>query len=173
MNFTVSELHNSVKNIFQSIGCNENDSKIIADVLVSAEKRGIPSHGIMRIKDYLGLWSKKRMNPTPALQVVYETPSTFVIDGDLGPGIVVAHFAMQKTIEKAEQNYTAWTSVRNSNHFGIAGYYSLMAAEKDMIGISMTNANPLVAPTFSIDKLLGHQSHCRSHSGCNRTMFYC
>jgi len=155
MKISVQELHKSVEKIFLSIGCSEFDSGIIADVLISAEARGIPSHGVMRIKDYLGLWSKGRLNPTPSIEVVYETPSTLVIDGDLGPGIVIAHFAMNKTIEKAGSAYTAWCSVRNSNHFGIAGYYSLMAVKHNMTGISMTNANPLVSPTFSIDRMLG------------------
>lgn len=155
MNIAVSELHKIIEKIFISIGCNDNDSKIVADVLVSAEKRGIPSHGVVRIKDYLGLWSKGRLNPTPSMHIVYETPSTIVIDGDQGLGMVVAKYAMQQTIQKARTNFTAWTSVRNSNHYGIAGYYSLMATADDMIGISMTNANALVSPTFSISRMLG------------------
>jgi L-2-hydroxycarboxylate dehydrogenase (NAD+) len=155
MLFTSSELHDSVQKIFTLIGCPENDSKIVADVLISAEKRGIPSHGIIRIKDYLGLWEKGRINPTPTIKIIHETPSTFVIDGDLGLGMVVANHSMKLTIEKAQKSFTAWAAVRNSNHFGIAGFYSLMAAEHDMIGISMTNANSLVAPTFSIDRMLG------------------
>ncbi len=155
MKLTVLESHNLIEKIFISIGCDEKSSKIIAKVLVRAEQRGIPSHGLIRVKDYLGLWSKGRLNPTPSVEIVHETPTTLVIDGDLGPGMVVAHIAMEKVIEKANKTYTAWASVRNSNHYGIAGYYSMMAAEMDMIGISMTNANPLVAPTFSIDRLLG------------------
>ncbi len=155
MIISASELRIIVENIFQSIGCSRDDSKNISEVLVSAEQRGIPSHGIVRIKDYLGLWAKGRLNPTPSLQIVYETPSTMVIDGDMGLGMVVSRFAMQQTIQKADKAYTAWTSVRNSNHYGIAGYYSMMALEHSMIGISMTNANPLVSPTYSTDRLLG------------------
>jgi L-2-hydroxycarboxylate dehydrogenase (NAD+) len=155
MNFTCSELHSGVTRIFESAGFNPKDSIIIADVLLAAEKRGIPSHGIIRIKDYLGLLAKGKLNPTPSIRIVYETPSTYVIDGDCGAGMIVAKFAMEKVIEKASTSYTAWAAVRNSNHFGIAGYYSMMAAVHDMIGISMTNANPLVAPTFSTDRLLG------------------
>jgi LDH2 family malate/lactate/ureidoglycolate dehydrogenase len=155
MKISVSELHGSVKNVFHSIGCAENDATIIADVLLAAEKRGIPSHGIIRIKDYLGLWSKGRLNPSPSIKVVYETKGTATIDGDLGPGMVVAQYAMNLAIHKALESHTGWVAVRNSNHFGIAGYFSLMASNHDMIGISMTNANPLVAPTFSIDRMLG------------------
>jgi len=155
MIFSVSESHEIVEKIFQHAGCSEKDSKIISSVLISAEQRGIPSHGMIRIKDYLGLLKKGRLNPTPEISITYETPTTLVIDGDLGPGMVVAHYAMEKAIEKAQSVYTSWASVRNSNHFGIAGYFSMMAAEKDMIGISMTNANSLVAPTFSTDRMLG------------------
>ncbi len=155
MKIPVLDLHSSVKKIFISIGCSENDAAIISDVLIAAEKRGIPSHGIMRIKDYLGLWAKGRLNPAPSMKVVYETPSTATVDGDLGPGMVVAKFAMNVAIQKAQNAFSGWVSVRNSNHFGIAGYFSLMAARSNMIGISMTNANPLVAPTFSVDRMLG------------------
>lgn len=155
MKISVSELHSSVKKIFLSIGCSEYDAAIIADVLISAEKRGIPSHGIIRVKDYLGLWSKGRLNPAPSIKVIYETKGTATVDADLGPGMVVAHYAMNLAIRKAVESYTGWVAVRNSNHFGIAGYFSLMAVKHDMIGISMTNANPLVAPTFSIDRMLG------------------
>lgn len=155
MRFTCLELNTGIKKIFEAAGFSSSDSQIISDVLLSAEKRGIPSHGIMRIKDYLGLLSAGRLNPAPSIKVVHETPSTMVIDGDLGAGMVVAKFTMEKVIEKAEISYSAWASVRNSNHFGIAGYYSMMASSKDMIGISMTNANALVAPTYSTDRLLG------------------
>lgn len=155
MNITILELHQSIEKIFLHIGCTDKNATIIADVLVSAEKRGIPSHGVVRIKDYLGLWAAKRLNPSPVLQIIKETPVSLVIDGDNGLGMIVAKYAMEKTIEKADVSYTCWTAVQNSNHFGIAGYYSMMAAAHDMIGISMTNANSLVAPTYSLDRLLG------------------
>ena len=87
--------------------------------------------------------------------MIHETPSTAVVDGDSGLGLVVAPFAMKIAIEKAKNVGTGWVSVQNSNHFGIAGYHAMMALEHDMIGIAMTNASPLVAPTFSIDKMLG------------------
>ncbi len=155
MYLTLLEADKIISEIFFQIGCTENESKIISNVLLSAEKRGIPSHGIIRIKDYLGLWEKKRIKINPQIEVIKETPTTLLIDGDNGIGILVAEKAMRLVIEKAKLSYTAWAAVRNSNHYGIAGYYSMLALEHDMIGISMTNANPLVAPTFSIDRMLG------------------
>ncbi|MFT7057221.1 MAG: LDH2 family malate/lactate/ureidoglycolate dehydrogenase, partial [Roseivirga sp.] len=113
------------------------------------------SHGVARLKGYVRLWEKGRINATPNIRVVHETPSTAVVDGDAGLGLVVAPFAMRIAIEKAEKVGTGWVAVRNSNHYGIAGYHALMAVEKEMIGISMTNASPLVSPTFSKERMLG------------------
>lgn len=141
--------------IFQKMGCSKTDSDAIAKVFIAAELRGIPSHGMMRLKDYFELWKAKRINPTPNVKIVHETPSTAVVDGDNAIGMVAATKSMQIAIEKAKTAGTGWVSTRGSNHFGIAGYYSMMALEHDMIGICMTNANPLVAPTFSISRLLG------------------
>ena len=104
---------------------------------------------------YVRLWEAGRINPNPKIKIVYQTPSTAVVDGDAGLGLVVAPKAMQIAMEKAENVGTGWVSVRNSNHYGIAGYHAMMGLEKDMIGVSMTNASPLVAPTFSLDRLLG------------------
>ena len=101
------------------------------------------------------LWEAGRINATPNLSIVHETPSTAVVDGDAGLGLVVAPYAMQIAIDKAKQVGTGWVSVKNSNHFGIAGYHAMMALEHDMIGMAMTNASALVAPTFSSEKMLG------------------
>ena len=101
------------------------------------------------------LWDAGRINATPNLSIVHETPSTAVVDGDAGLGLVVAPYAMQIAIDKAKQVGTGWVSVKNSNHFGIAGYHAMMALEHDMIGMAMTNASALVAPTFSSEKMLG------------------
>lgn len=137
------------------MGCSDDAAATVADVLIAAELRGIESHGMIRIPDYYNSWKNKRINAKPNVRVVHETPSTAVVDGDAGLGMVVGKYAMNIAIEKAKNVGTGWISVCNSNHFGIAGYFSMMALKHDMIGISMTNANPLVAPTFSIDKLLG------------------
>lgn len=152
---SVPETKDKVVQIFKAIGCSDKNASIIADVLIRAELRGINSHGLIRIKDYYGMYKAGRINPNPNIKIERETLSTAVIDGDRGFGPVVAHYAMGKAIEKAKEAGTAWIAVNNSNHYGIAGYYSMMALENDMIGISMTNANPLVAPTFSVDRFLG------------------
>jgi len=123
--------------------------------LLSADLRGIDSHGVARLNGYVRLWKVKRINTAPDIRIVHETPSTAVIDGDSGLGLVVAPFAMQLAIDKATKAGTGWVSVSNSNHFGIAGYHAMMALKHDMIGMAMTNASALVAPTFSKEKMLG------------------
>jgi LDH2 family malate/lactate/ureidoglycolate dehydrogenase len=95
------------------------------------------------------------VNATPQIKITHETPSTAVVTGDAGLGLVVAPYAMQVAIDKAKNVGTGWVSVKNSNHFGIAGYHAMMALPHDMIGIAMTNASALVAPTFSIERMLG------------------
>jgi len=153
--YTYQLLHDFTKKLFLTIGCSNEDATTVADVLLAAELRGIESHGMLRIADYYNLWKNKRITVNPNITVVHETPSTAVVDGDSGLGMVVGKKAMLLAIEKAKAVGTGWVSVRNSNHFGIAGFYSMMALQNDMIGITMTNANPLVAPTFSVDRLLG------------------
>ena len=153
--YTYQLLHDFTKKLFLTIGCSNQDATTVADVLLAAELRGIESHGMLRIADYYNLWKNKRITVNPNITVVHETPSTAVVDGDSGLGMVVGKKAMLLAIEKAKAVGTGWVSVRNSNHFGIAGFYSMMALQNDMIGITMTNANPLVAPTFSVDRLLG------------------
>lgn len=148
-------LRSFTEQIFQAIGCSETDAQLAADVLVSADLRGVDSHGVARLAGYVRLYDHGRLNPTPNIRIVHESPSTAVVDGDRGLGLVVGPWAMRVAIEKARVAGTGWVAVRNSNHFGIAGYHALLAAEHDMIGQAMTHAAPLVAPTFSLDKLLG------------------
>ncbi|MFD2035219.1 Ldh family oxidoreductase [Belliella marina] len=153
--FTYQELFSFSNKILLKIGCSEKDANLATKVLLSADLRGVDSHGVARLSGYVRLWEKGRINPTPNVHVSYETPSTAVVDGDGGLGLVVAPFAMQIAIEKAKTAGTGWVSVKNSNHYGIAGYHSMMALEHDMIGISLTNASPLVSPTFSKERMLG------------------
>jgi LDH2 family malate/lactate/ureidoglycolate dehydrogenase len=148
-------LFDFTKNVFLKMGCSEHDCKIIAEVFLAAELRGHSSHGMLRIKDYFELWKAKRINTRPNVRIVHESPSTAVVDGDNAVGMVAARKSMEIAIEKAKIAGTGWVATRNSNHFGIAGYYSMMAIENDMIGICLTNANPLVAPTFSISRMMG------------------
>lgn len=154
-NYSYQDLFSFSKNIFLHIGCSNEHAEIASTTLLSADLRGIDSHGIARLTGYVRLWEVKRVNATPDVKVIHETPSTAVINGDSGLGLVVAPYAMRIAIEKANNVGTGWVSVQNSNHFGIAGFHAMMALEHDMIGIAMTNASPLVAPTFSIDKMLG------------------
>jgi len=142
------------------MGCSEEHAALSADVLLQADLRGIDSHGVARLIGYVRLWESKRINTNPNITIVHETPTTATVDGDAGLGLVVAPFAMRLAIQKAETYGSGWVSVRNSNHFGIAGYHSLMAVEKDMIGFAMTNASPLVAPTYSNERLLGTNPMC-------------
>src|SRR5450759_682480 len=143
------------KNVFRKMGCSEHDSTIIAEVFLAAELRDQSSHGMIRIKDYYELWKAKRINTNPHVTIVHESPSTAVVDGDNAVGMIAARRSMEIAIEKAKVAGTGWVATRNSNHFGIAGYYAMMALESDMIGICLTNANPLVAPTFSISRMMG------------------
>lgn len=154
-NFSYDHLYRFTFEMLTKIGCPESDAKIATEVLLSADLRGVDSHGVARLSGYVRLWEKGRINATPNVRVTYETPSTAVVDGDSGLGLVVAPFAMKVAIEKAKNVGTGWVSVKNSNHYGIAGYHAMMALEHDMIGISLTNASPLVSPTFSKERLLG------------------
>jgi LDH2 family malate/lactate/ureidoglycolate dehydrogenase len=153
--FTYTQLYDFTYAVFRKIGCSEADAATAAKTLLSADVRGIDSHGVARLSGYVRLWEAGRVNATPHVRIVHETPSTAVVDGDAGLGLVVAPFAMQVAIEKAKNAGTGWVSVRNSNHFGIAGYHAMMALEHDMIGMAMTNASALVAPTFSTERMLG------------------
>jgi len=155
-----STLRAFTKNIFLSIGCSDEHAVLAADVLIKSDLRGIDSHGVARLIGYVRLWEKKRINTKPNITIAHETPTTATVDGDAGLGLVVAPFAMKLAIQKAELYGSGWVSVRNSNHFGIAGYHALMAVEKDMIGFAMTNASPLVAPTFSNERMLGTNPMC-------------
>jgi LDH2 family malate/lactate/ureidoglycolate dehydrogenase len=120
-----------------------------------AELRNISTHGLVRLPEYVRLWQNKRITVTPEFTVVHETPSTALVDGGKGLGLVTAPKAMNIAIQKAMTAGTGWVAVRNSYHFGIAGYYAMKALKHNMIGITMTNANPLVAPTFSKHGMLG------------------
>ena len=153
--FSYSHLYKFTYKVFTSIGCGSEDATTATKVLLSADLRGIDSHGVARLTGYVRLWEAKRVNSIPIINTIHETPSTATVDGDAGLGLVVAPHAMQIAIEKAKNVGTGWVSVQNSNHFGIAGYHAMMALPHDMIGIAMTNASALVAPTFSIERMLG------------------
>ena len=143
------------RQLLQKIGCPAGEAEEAARVLVSADLRGVDSHGVARLSGYIRLHEKGRLNARPVVKTVHETPSTAVVNGDLGLGLVVGPQAMRLAIEKAKNVGSGWVSVKNSNHYGIAGYHAMMALGHDCIGISLTNASPLVSPTFSKERLLG------------------
>ena len=160
MLITETSLRKFTTGIFLAMGCSAEHAELATNVLLLADLRGIDSHGVARLTGYVRLWEKKRINATPDIKIVHQTATTATVDGDAGLGLVVAPFAMQLAIEKAQQYGSGWVAIRNSNHFGIAGYHALMAVEQDMIGYALTNASPLVVPTFSNERMLGTNPIC-------------
>jgi LDH2 family malate/lactate/ureidoglycolate dehydrogenase len=162
MLITETSLRKFTTDIFLAMGCSTEHAELAAKVLLLSDLRGIDSHGVARLTGYVRLWEKKRINTTPDIKIVHQTATTATVDGDAGLGLVVAPFAMQLAMEKAQQYGSGWVAIRNSNHFGIAGYHALMAVEQDMIGFAVTNASPLVVPTFSNERMLGTNPICYS-----------
>ena len=141
---------------FVAAGVPSEDAGICAEVLIAADKRGIDSHGMNRLKPiYLDRIKAGIQQPVTRMQIIKEGPTTAVIDGQHGMGQVIGKKSMQMAIDKARQYGMGMVAVRNSTHYGIAGYYTLMAVENGMIGISGTNARPSIAPTFGVENMLG------------------
>ncbi|MCK5468289.1 MAG: Ldh family oxidoreductase [Cyclobacteriaceae bacterium] len=153
--YTYTRLKDFAYQVFVKMGCPAHQAETASKALVSADLRGVDSHGVARLSGYVRLWEGKRIKPKPDIRIIHETPSTAVVDGDSGLGLVVGPIALKIAMKKAKEVGTGWVSVKNSNHFGIAGYHSMLALSEDMIGISMTNASPLVAPTWSKERMLG------------------
>lgn len=149
------ELFSFVVKVLMKLGVPRGDSEIVADNLIMADLRGIESHGVQRLKRYVDGILSGGINLKPKVRIVREGLSYALLDGDGGLGQVVGYKAMKLAIEKAKESGVGVAVVRNSNHYGIAGYYALMAAEVGMIGISMTNSRPLVAPTGGVERFLG------------------
>ncbi len=141
--------------VLQKLGVPPEDARVTTDVLVLADLRGIDSHGVARLQRYVTGLKEGYMKPTDQSRIVRETKATALIDGGQSLGQVVSRKAMGLAIKKAKDTAVGIVSVRNSNHYGIAGYYTLMALEHDLIGVSMTNAAPLVVPTFGRTAVLG------------------
>ncbi|MBA4385557.1 MAG: malate dehydrogenase [Anaerolinea sp.] len=154
--FRQEDLKNYIIRYFVRWDVPAEDAAIAADVLLSADARGVDSHGMIRLNSYYGSRIRKGLiNPLSPSTILKETPTTLAIDGNNGLGHPLGVKAMQHCIEKASTIGLAFATVRNSNHYGIAGYYAMMALPHDMIGISFTNSGPLVAPTHGRKAMLG------------------
>jgi LDH2 family malate/lactate/ureidoglycolate dehydrogenase len=149
-----SDLKAFIREVFVKLGVPEEDAEITADNLVAADLRGIESHGVSRLKRYVDGIKNGVVRARPEIKVLRESQSTALIDGNFGLGQPVAYRAMKIALEKAKRSCVGVVGVRNSNHYGIAGYYAMMALP-DMIGISLTNSRPLVAHTFAIGRSIG------------------
>ncbi len=149
-------LENFMRDCLVSAGIPEKDADVITDVLIESDKRGIDSHGIGRLKPiYLDRIDWGILNPETKIDVIKETETTAVLDGNNGMGHVVSNKAMKMAIEKAERYGMGMVAVRNSTHYGIAGYWATMASDAGMIGITGTNARPSIAPTHGVENMLG------------------
>lgn len=145
-----------IEEAFTGYGVPKEDAKLCADVLLESDRRGIESHGCNRLKPiYLDRIEQKTLNPITKIDVLKETFTTAVLDANDGMGMVASHQAMQMAIEKAKTYGMSCVAVRNSSHYGIAGYWAMMASKAGMIGITGTNARPSVAPTFGVENMLG------------------
>jgi len=149
-------LENFMADVFEGLGCAKADARVCAQVLIEADKRGIDSHGIGRMKSiYYDRIKEGIQFPKAEFEIVKEGPTTAVIDGHDGMGHAISKRAMRMAIDKAKKYGLGMTVVRNSTHYGIAGYYATMATEEGLIGITGTNARPSVAPTFGVENMLG------------------
>jgi L-2-hydroxycarboxylate dehydrogenase (NAD+) len=141
--------------VFRGLGVPREDAKICTDVLITSDLRGIESHGIARLKYYYDRIKAGVQFTTTEIEIVKETETTALVDGHHGMGHVIAYHSMRIAMDKARRYGLGAVAVRNSTHFGIAGYYALMAAREGMMGLAMSNARPAIAPTFSTEPVLG------------------
>ncbi len=151
----IDVLRHFIKDVFVGLKVPDEDAEIIADVLITSDLRGIDSHGIQRCKMYYDRIKAGIYNPRTEIEIVNDNAATAVIDGHCGMGHVIAYKSMKLAIEKAKKYGLGAVAVRNSTHFGIAGYYSLMAIKEGMIGFVTTNTRPAVPPTFGVEPMLG------------------
>jgi L-2-hydroxycarboxylate dehydrogenase (NAD+) len=151
----VKRLTDFVIDALVKLGVPRADAAIVADVLLASDLYGVRSHGIAHLYMYYRRLKAGLQQPVTRWTLVHETPTTAVMDGANGMGMVAAYHAMRIAIEKARQNGLGAVAVRNSSHYGIAGYYSRMAALQGMVGMSFTNAHPSIAPTFGVEPMLG------------------
>jgi LDH2 family malate/lactate/ureidoglycolate dehydrogenase len=150
------DLKRFVSTVLENVGVTPEDAAIVADVLVAADMRGIESHGVARLEAYyVSRIRAGQLAAKPEIQTVRETPASVLVDAGNGLGHPVGKRTMERVLQKAAQTGAAFGAVRNSNHYGIAGYYAMMALDRDIIGIASTNSVRYAAPTFGKDVLLG------------------
>jgi len=151
-----NKMEQFMEDVFVKVGVPKEDAKVCAEILIESDKRGIESHGVGRFRPiYIDRINAGLQNPVTQFEIVKERKATAVVDGHNGMGHVIAKRAMQMAIDKAREYGIGMVTARNSTHFGIAGYYAIMAARENMIGITGTNARPSIAPTFGIENMLG------------------
>ena len=149
-------LENFIHDAFVGYGVPDEDAKICTDVVVESDRRGIESHGVNRFKPiYIDRIKAGIQNPVTNFEIIRETPTTAVVDGHDGMGQVIGYKSMSIAIEKAKKYGMGMVAVRNSTHYGIAGYYATMASKAGCIGVTGTNARPSIAPTFGVENMLG------------------
>ncbi len=145
-----------MKDVFLSYGCTEDQAEISSDVLIEADKRGIDSHGLGRLKPiYCDRIDKGILWANKPVTIIKETETTALVDGNLGLGLYIGPYCMKMAIEKAKKYGVGFVAVQRSTHYGIAGYYSSMAADAGCVGLCGTNARPSIAPTFGVEPMLG------------------
>lgn len=149
-------VNNFMIDAFKAVGVPEEDAKICADVLLESDRRGIESHGCNRFKPiYIDRINAGIQKPITEYEVLKETPTTLVVDAHDGMGMVASYKAMKSIIAKAKNYGLGMAAIRNSTHYGIAGYWATMASDEGMIGVTGTNARPSIAPTFGVENMLG------------------
>lgn len=141
---------------FLAIGVPEREARICADVLIESDKRGIDSHGVGRLKPiYFDRIKKGILKPYAPIEVLRESPTSALVDGNLGLGLYIGPYCMDMAIRKAKEHGVGFVVAKNSTHYGIAGYYATMASDAGCVGLTGTNARPSIAPTFGVEPCLG------------------
>jgi len=169
---TKEEAFTYTRDLFMKAGVSEEDASIVADNLVFAELRGVYSHGLSRIGVYLRNFANGGFNKAPKYRIIRETISAFSLDADGAPGAVVGTYAMKKCIEKAKTSGACFGAVGNCNHYGMAGYYSMMAIPENMIGFSCCNALAVVAPYGGKDRFMGTNPFSVAIPTCEEHPFF-
>ncbi|MDU2063906.1 MAG: Ldh family oxidoreductase [Sporomusaceae bacterium] len=154
------DLHSFCQAVFVSLGVSEFDACITADNLIEAELRGVKSHGVARVREYADSLAQALFRPEPHIRITKETAATLAIDGDFALGAVSGTFAMQRCIAKAKEAGIAFATVKRGRHFGIAGFYAMMALPEDMIGIALCNSNPNMSVYGGTSRVLGTNPIC-------------